>query len=309
MIGLLASFSGKAFGFGLLVAAFWFGFRHGIDWDHIAAITDITSSQEDRRRALLFGTLYALGHALVILTLGLLAIIAGKNLPSGIDQTMTRVVGVTLILLGVYVVVSLIRHGRDFRLRSRWMLIFAGARRAARWARGRMATRRGDPSAGSPSGPPAERGVLTMVGTSGPDDEIGETAPMWHHGHHGRPGHHHHVAPERDDAFMNYGKATAFFVGMIHGIGAETPTQVLVFLAAAGAGGVLVGVYVLGAFIVGLLSSNSLITVGTAFGFLQASKNFKIYVTVAVLTAAFSLGIGIIFVLGKTTLLPALFGG
>jgi hypothetical protein len=63
------------------------------------------------------------------------------------------------------------------------------------------------------------------------------------------------------------------------------------------------------AFIVGLLASNTLITVGSATGFLHASSNFKIYVTVAVLTGLFSLVIGTIFVAGKTTLLPAFFGG
>jgi len=31
-------------GVGLLVTALLLGFRHGIDWDHIAAITDITST-------------------------------------------------------------------------------------------------------------------------------------------------------------------------------------------------------------------------------------------------------------------------
>jgi high-affinity nickel permease len=54
---VLGALSDGGFGFGLLIASFWFGFRHGIDWDHIAAITDITSSQEDRRRAIVFGTL------------------------------------------------------------------------------------------------------------------------------------------------------------------------------------------------------------------------------------------------------------
>ena len=96
------------FSFGLLGSAFLFGFRHGIDWDHIAAITDITSSQETRREAMLFGTLYALGHALVVLALGVIAIIAGDRLPASIDEAMSRVVGVTLLLLGVYVFVSLV---------------------------------------------------------------------------------------------------------------------------------------------------------------------------------------------------------
>jgi high-affinity nickel-transport protein len=130
-----------------------------------------------------------------------------------------------------------------------------------------------------------------------------------HHGHHGRPGHHHHDRPEPDEDIPNYGPATAFGVGMIHGVGAETPTQVLIFLAAAGAGGPLVGILVLGTFILGLVVSNSIITLGSSFGFLQASKNFALYAGVAVVTAVFSLVIGTLFVLGQEGVLPAFFGG
>jgi high-affinity nickel-transport protein len=271
------------FGFGLLVSGFWFGFRHGIDWDHIAAIADITSTQEERRGSIVLGSLYALGHAAVVLVLGILAIVAGDLLPAGIDEVMGRVVGVTLIVLAVYVGVSLIRHGRDFRLRSRWMLVFAGARRAARWVRRRSAAE---------EAPAVEDAAVDPA--------------AWHHGHHGRPGHHHHQAPEREEP-MTYGVGTALAVGAIHGVGAETPTQVLIFLAAAGTGGTAVGVAVLLAFIVGLLVSNSLITFGSAFGFLSASRNFTIYATVAVVVAVFSLLLGLLFVLGQESLLPAFF--
>jgi high-affinity nickel-transport protein len=285
----------EGLGFGLLVTAFWLGVRHGIDWDHIAAITDITGTQEDRRRAILFGTLYALGHALVVFILGVLAIWAGNLLPPSIDEFMGKVVGVTLVLLGVYVFVSLIRHGRDFRLRSRWMLIFAGVRKGARWVRERVG----------------------VGGRNGEADhlyepvEVGDqtAASLWHHGHHGRPGHHHHEMLEGHEDFVGYGRGTAFGVGMLHGVGAETPTQVLIFLTAAGAGGRVVGVLVLLAFIVGLLVSNSIITLGSAFGFLQASKNFGLYATVAVLTAVFSLVIGLLFLFGRESVLPAFFGG
>jgi high-affinity nickel-transport protein len=281
------------FEFGLLVSAFAFGFRHGIDWDHIAAITDITGSQDDRRRALSLGTLYVLGHALVVFALGILAIVVGDRLPQGVDEVMGRIVGVTLIALGVYVFVSLIRHGRDFRLRSRWMLVFAGVRKGARWVRGRV-------SAAS-----AARG-----GAGGAIAVAEEPAPsLRHHGHHGRPGHHHHDGPEAHDDIPGYGSGTAFGVGMIHGVGAETPTQVLIFLTAAGAGGPLVGVLVLASFIVGLVLSNSVITVGSSLGFLEASRNFALYATVAVLTAVFSLVIGVLFVLGQEGVLPAFFGG
>jgi high-affinity nickel-transport protein len=297
MGALLASAAERGFGLGLAASAFLFGFRHGIDWDHIAAITDITSSQEERRESIVFGTLYALGHALVVFLIGSAAIVLGENLPSRVDDVMTRIVGVTLIVLGVYVFVALVRHGREFRMRSRWMLIFAAVRSAYRRVR--------------PSAAPEPEPVHVHVGgDESVSMEVAEDIPVseWHHGHHGRPGHHHHAHPE-PDAFMNYGKGTAFVVGMIHGVGAETPTQLLIFITIAGAGGTVAGEILLGTFLLGLLSSNTVITLGSAFGYMRASKNWGLYVTVAVLTATFSLVIGTIFVLGKTTLLPALFGG
>jgi len=139
---------------------------------------------------------------------------------------------------------------------------------------------------------------------------VAEDVPVsqWHHGHHGRPGHHHHKHPE-PDAFMNYGARTAFVVGMLHGVGAETPTQVLIFATAVGAGGKAAGEAVLVTFLIGLLVSNSVITLGSAFGFLRASKNWTVYVTIAVLTGVFSLVVGTLLLLGEETVLPALFGG
>jgi hypothetical protein len=39
-----------------------------------------------------------------------------------------------------------------------------------------------------------------------------------------------------EDSFASYGKRTAVVVGMLHGVGAETATQILLFLSAANAG-------------------------------------------------------------------------
>src|SRR6266581_322978 len=90
----------QAFHIGLVATAFGFGFRHGIDWDHIAALTDITGSQDDTRSSMLFATFYALGHALVVFALGFAAIVFAERLPSAVDATMERFVGVTLLALG-----------------------------------------------------------------------------------------------------------------------------------------------------------------------------------------------------------------
>jgi high-affinity nickel-transport protein len=294
-----------AVGIGVLGSAFLFGFRHGIDWDHLAAITDITSSQDDRRLSVLYGTIYALGHALVVFVIGTLAILIGEKLPEGVDAVMGRIVGFTLIVLGVFVFASLIRHGREFRMRSRWMLLFSGVRGAYR----KIQARRTPDATDHPHEPDDP---VHVHGTDGEQLAIAvaEDLPVsqWHHGHHGRPGHHHHKHPE-PDAFMNYGSRTAFVVGMLHGIGAETPTQVLIFATAVGVGGKAAGEAVLVTFLLGLLVSNSVITLGSAFGFLRASKNWAVYVTIAVLTGVFSLVIGTLLLFGKETVLPALFGG
>src|SRR2546428_8352415 len=97
---LTAAATSEAFRIGLVATAFGFGFRHGIDWDHIAALTDITGSQDTPRRSMTFATLYALGHALVVFVLGFAAIVLAEELPAGVDGVMERVVGATLIALG-----------------------------------------------------------------------------------------------------------------------------------------------------------------------------------------------------------------
>jgi hypothetical protein len=57
------------------------------------------------------------------------------------------------------------------------------------------------------------------------------------------------------------------------------------------------------------LASNSLIAAAGTFGFLGAAKNWPLYVGVSVVTAVFSLVIGVVFLTGNATVLPAFFGG
>jgi hypothetical protein len=287
----------QGFGVALLVSAFAFGFRHGIDWDHIAAITDITSSQGSVRTGLRYATLYAAGHAVVVFVIGVLAIVAGETLPDSFDQAMGKVVGATLVLLGIYVVYALIRYRRDFRLRSRWMLVFASGRSAYRWVRHRLGVWRAVTHAHEHPTDGDEHHV--GAGSAMPSGGGGVALRTATHTHE-----HTHTDP-----FVNYGTGTSLAVGALHGVGAETPTQVLIFLAAAGAGGARAGVATLGVFLVGLFAANSLLAVASASGYLAATRRFAVYATVSVITAAASLVLGISFLLGKDAWIPALFGG
>lgn len=304
MLGVLEASASDGLRAGLVVTTFGFGLRHGVDWDHIAAITDITSSQDSGRRSLLFATLYALGHGTVVFALGSLAILAGDLLPGAVDAVMERVVGVTLLLLGVYVFYALLRHGRDFRMRSRWMLLFSAASRARRRLRrtAEMVEIEHDHEHRGGHGHADE----AADGIASPSASLTTSASGTTTRHRHR---HRHVASVPNDPFANYGKATSYVVGMLHGVGAETATQVLGFLAAAKAGGGGPGELLLVVFVLGLLTSNSAIALASTFGFLNASRSFRVYAGVAILTGLFSLTIGSLFILGKGAFLPAIFGG
>ena len=99
---------------GLAATSFALGARHGLDWDHIAAITDLTSPREgeDRpaRRGLGLSFWYCLGHGLVLALFGLLVLVLAVELPAGIDGVFEYAVGTTLVVLGGVVLYQL---GRD----------------------------------------------------------------------------------------------------------------------------------------------------------------------------------------------------
>jgi len=221
------------------------------------AFISTTRYLREQRRAIFLGTLYALGHALVVVMLGLAALQLGAVLPEWIDPIMGRIVGVTLLALSIWVFVSLYqyaRYGREFRLRSRWMAVFDGIRYAWRWFQARL------------------------------------------HGHE-------HVRPLE---MSSYGPRTAFGVGMIHGIGAETGSQVLLIAAVGGAAGLGLGVPMMLAFVVGLVISNTLIVVLTSAGFVTSQLRTRVYVVAGLVAGIFSLLVGSLFLIEAEGFLPSL---
>lgn len=269
----------------LILLGLTLGLRHGIDWDHIVAIADITGSMvgaheapgrrsktgphseagarlagatavrpTQARRGFLLASLYALGHAALVVTLGLLAIWAGAILPDWVDPLMERVVGVTLLALGLWIIYSLWRHGSDFQLRSRWMLAFWLAGRA--WA------------------------ILKSKLTGKPAADV--------------------------SVVRQYGPKAAFGIGMIHGVGAETGSQALLLATVAGATTGFQGTLMLISFTLGLLLANSLVAVFSVVSFVSASLKRNVYVAIGAVAGVFSLIVGLLFVLGQGAELPDL---
>jgi high-affinity nickel-transport protein len=277
----------SGFTIGLVVSAFLLGLRHGIDWDHIVAISDIAATQESKRRGVFVGTLYVLGHAAVIVLLGIGAIVLGSTIPEWLDAVAGRVVGVTLVVLGVVVAVTLVVERGSFRARSRWMILFDASRKIVHTTRARYTHSHDHVAVGH---------VHHDGGDTDADGTSRIAAPTHSHVH-------------EHDGDSEYTNKAAVGIGAIHGIGAETPTQVVVFLAAASAGGVWAGMMVLFVFVLGLIVSNSAITLASVSGFSMASRSQGIQIGFGVFTAVMSIGIGILFLTGYDAILPAFFAG
>lgn len=233
---------------------FLLGCRHGLDWDHISAITDLTTqAQRGGRRDLRLAFWYCIGHGLVIVLLGAMVGVLGLNLPGGIDRVFESVVGATLVALGAVVLWQLGRDRSDYRFVGRWRMLIVVVRRA--WARAR---RRGN-------------------GPAAPLDDLGPRA--------------------------------AFAVGVLHGTGAETPTQVVLFASAGAAGAGAAAGLILLAFVAGLVLSDLGIAAVWLAGRLGARSLPRLQIALGLLTGASSLAVGSLFILGRAAVLPALFGG
>ena len=94
---------------------------------------------------------------------------------------------------------------------------------------------------------------------------------------------HEHVEPLE---MSSYGARTSFGVGMIHGVGAETGTQVLLIAAVGGASSAGLGVPMLFAFVIGLLISNFAIVMLSSVSFVSSQAREQLYVAVGAVAGA-----------------------
>jgi high-affinity nickel-transport protein len=276
---------------GLVATALALGFRHGFDWDHLAALSDIAASQQSRRRSMMLATLYALGHAAVAFAIGAAVILASAHLPASVGDVMERLVGVTLVALGIFVIVSTIRHGRSTSMPSRGAFLVSGFRRLRRRGPAPVVIEHEH-----------EHPVDEQHDHEHEREPVGarrRTMVMPKHSHR-----HRHVASLPDDPLPTYGGGAAVGVGMIHGIGFETPTQALVFVTAAGAGSRVAGLLVLACFLAGLLAANTVVAIASTLGFTGAGSRARLYTVASLVAAAASLALGLLYVFGRGDIMP-----
>jgi hypothetical protein len=241
----------------LAATSFVLGARHGLDWDHIAAITDLTSPRpgdEDApvrhgRRGIGLALFYCIGHGLVLAVFAGLVLLLGIGLPAGLDSVFEYLVGLTLVVLGGVVLYQLGRYRSDYRYSGRIRLVVGAVRRG--WARARRS----------------------------------EVA---------------------DDAFADVDRRGAFLVGLLHGTGASTPTQVVLFATTAAAGSTGDAAVVLAAFVLGLVVTDLGIAAAWVSGLIGTRRAPSLQLGLGVVTGVASLTLGALILTGYSDLVPPL---
>lgn len=285
---------------GLAVTVFLAGFRHGFDIDHIAAITDIASASSTRRTSFFLATAYAIGHMTVVFGLGMAAVFAGASIPESWDAIAARFIGATLVWLGLYVLYSTVRYRRDFRMRSRWMLLVAGARRGLQWTRPThhvvIEHDHEHPSDGHHDhSHQHEHGQPPLLAGSQPDSAVATRTATHTHTHK-------HVVAVPSDPFTEYSPKTTLVIGMVHGVGAETPTQILLFTTAAGLAGALGGVTLVALFVIGLLLGNTVLAIAATAGMSAGKRLPTLYLAITTTTGVISTILGCAYLFGRSIL-------
>lgn len=244
----------------LAATSFVLGARHGLDWDHIAAITDLTSPRRGDddapvrhgRRGLGLALFYCVGHGLVLAVFAGLVLALGIGLPAGLDSVFEYVVGLTLVVLGGAVLYQLGRYRSDYRYTGRISLVVGALRRG--WARARRR-------------------------------EVAE------------------------EPLAEVDRRGAFLVGLLHGTGASTPTQVVLFATTAAAGSTSDAAVVLAAFVLGLVLTDLGVAAVWVSGLVGARRAPSVQLALGLVTGVASLTLGALILTGYSHVVPPLVHG
>ena len=88
----------------VLLISVLLGLRHATDPDHLAAVTTLIASEQDRsraRKASLMGLLWGLGHGTTLVLVGLPLVLLGRYLPEVVQQAAEVAIGGIIVFLAI----------------------------------------------------------------------------------------------------------------------------------------------------------------------------------------------------------------
>jgi high-affinity nickel permease len=108
------------------------GLRHASDPDHLVAVTSLVAADGgDSQRAMRVGAWWGVGHATILLVVGLPLILFKSVLPAWLETGAEKTIGVVILLLAVRVLVKWVRG--DYRVAAHEHADGAHVRRRHLW--------------------------------------------------------------------------------------------------------------------------------------------------------------------------------
>lgn len=94
----------------VLAIGFILGLKHATEADHVTAVATLVTGQRSLSQTVRQGIAWGLGHALTLLSIGVLVLALGLTLPAWLARTLECVVGAMLMLLGADVLRRVLRN-------------------------------------------------------------------------------------------------------------------------------------------------------------------------------------------------------
>jgi len=88
----------------LISLAFGLGILHALDADHIMTVSGLASTRVSLRNSLQFCFRWAAGHGISLLIIGSCVYLLGMAIPHGLSHYAESVVGVMLIVIGLWII-------------------------------------------------------------------------------------------------------------------------------------------------------------------------------------------------------------
>ena len=98
----------------ILLTGLGLGLGHSLDPDHVVAVSTLVCNNKSLRKSIASATIWGIGHSVVLLVIGLLLLTLNVVIPQAILKLFDCAAGVLLIILGVFVVKSLIAKKISF---------------------------------------------------------------------------------------------------------------------------------------------------------------------------------------------------
>jgi len=103
-----------------LLLGFFQGMRHAFEPDHVVALSTMITDARSTGRRVAYAALWGVGHAAMLLVVGVLLMAARAQLPKRIDAIFEVGVSLMLIVLGARALLQIAKGARADGIHARW---------------------------------------------------------------------------------------------------------------------------------------------------------------------------------------------